>query len=76
MIKLTKLNGQTFYLDSEKIEAIESTPDTVITLINGKTYMVKENLRVVLRRIYKYRRRIYSKICDNIKNNKKGLDCL
>lgn len=36
MIKLTGFNNVAFYLNSELIEKIEITPDTVITTINGK----------------------------------------
>jgi flagellar protein FlbD len=42
MIELTRFNGGTFYLNATHIETVESTPDTVITLFNGKKYIVKE----------------------------------
>lgn len=42
MIELTKLNKKKFILNCELIESIESTPDTVITLRNGKLYIVTE----------------------------------
>jgi flagellar protein FlbD len=58
MIQLTRINGQNFFLNSELIEQLESTPDTVITLVNGKTVMVAEPVKVVIRRILKFRRRI------------------
>lgn len=58
MIRLSRINGTPFYLNAELIEQIESTPDTVITLINGKTVMVAEPLKQVLSRIMHYRRRI------------------
>ncbi len=58
MIKLSRINGSTFYLNPELIEQMESTPDTVITLISGKTVMVGEAIAVVLKRIIQYRKRI------------------
>lgn len=58
MIKLSRINGMPFYLNHELIEQIESTPDTVITLTSGKTVMVAEPIKLVLKRIMRYRRRI------------------
>lgn len=36
MIKLTKLNGKPFILNSDLIEFIEQTPDTIISTTTGK----------------------------------------
>ena len=61
MIKLTKFNSEAqkkgeFVLNAEIIETIEETPDTVITLTNGKKLIVEEDMDEVVRRIMKYRR--------------------
>jgi len=42
MIELTRFNGSTFYLNITHIETVEATPDTIITLTNGKKYIVKD----------------------------------
>ncbi|WP_099158103.1 flagellar FlbD family protein [Virgibacillus ndiopensis] len=42
MIQLTRLNNETFTLNALMIEKIQSHPDTIITLMNGKTFVVKE----------------------------------
>ncbi|GGA63021.1 flagellar FlbD family protein [Ornithinibacillus halotolerans] len=42
MIKLKRLNGDSFTLNACMIEQIQSYPDTTITLINGKKIVVKE----------------------------------
>lgn len=60
MIKLSRLNGSVFYLNVDLIEQIESTPDTLIILIGGKTVMVADPLDKVLGQIVLYKRRIYS----------------
>jgi len=39
MIVLTRLNGPSFALNPDLIERIESTPDTVITLVDGAQYV-------------------------------------
>ena len=64
MIKLTKFNSQTnkkgeFVLNAEIIETIEETPDTVITLTNGKKFIVEETMDEIVRRVMKYRRALH-----------------
>ena len=61
MIKLTKFNSDSnkrgeFILNAELIQTIESTPDTVITLLNEKKFIVEEAAEEVVRRVMKYRR--------------------
>lgn len=58
MIKLTKLKSQEheFVLNAELIETIEETPDTVITLVNSKKFIVEESMNEVVRRVMEYRR--------------------
>lgn len=60
MIQLTRLNQVPFYLNSDLIEQIEITPDTVVTLTSGKKYLVLEDAEHVLERIVAFRRRIAS----------------
>lgn len=57
MIKVSRLKSrEEFVLNAELIETIEETPDTVITLINGKKLIVDERMDDVVRRIMDYRR--------------------
>ena len=61
MIKLTKFNSENkqkaeFVLNAEIIETIEETPDTVITLTNGKKIIVEESMEDVVRQVVKYKR--------------------
>lgn len=51
MIKLTRFNGATFYLNATHIETVEATPDTVITLFNDRKYIVKEAADEVAQRV-------------------------
>jgi len=55
MIRLTKLNGTSFVLNCELIETVESTPDTVISTINGKKYVVDESVDEVIAKVIQYR---------------------
>ncbi|WP_132547680.1 flagellar FlbD family protein [Pectinatus cerevisiiphilus] len=64
MIKLTKFNSESnkkgeFILNAEIIETIEQTPDTVITLLNGKKLIVDEKMDEVVRRVMTYRRALH-----------------
>ncbi|GIO10864.1 hypothetical protein J19TS2_04190 [Cohnella xylanilytica] len=58
MIALTRLNGTTFHLNALLIESVEQTPDTIITLTNGKKLIVVENSSDVIRSIRHYLRSI------------------
>jgi flagellar protein FlbD len=43
VIKVTKLNGKSFRINSLLIEVVEAFPDTTITLTNGRKYVVRES---------------------------------
>jgi flagellar protein FlbD len=55
MISLTRLSGSVFVLNSDLIERVDSTPDTVISLVDGKKYVVSETLDEVVERIRAHR---------------------
>ncbi|MDA8220402.1 flagellar FlbD family protein [Desulfosporosinus sp.] len=57
MINVTRLNGKAFTLNSDLIETMEKTPDTVITLTGGNKYVVSEPIEVLIERIVEFRRR-------------------
>lgn len=54
MILLTRLSGDGFVLNGDLVRYIESCPDTLITLTNGETLMVRESLDEVVRRAVAY----------------------
>jgi flagellar protein FlbD len=58
MIRLTRLNHLPLVLNSDLIEHIDVTPDTVITLTTGQILRVLESAEVVLDRIVEFRRKI------------------
>jgi flagellar protein FlbD len=60
MVRLTRLNHAPMVLNSDLIERIDITPDTVITLTNGEILRVRESAEEVVRRIMEYRRNIYA----------------
>jgi flagellar protein FlbD len=58
MIRLTRLNHVPMVLNSDLIEHIDVTPDTVITLTTGQILRVRETAEEVVERIVEFRRRI------------------
>lgn len=58
MIKVTRLNNKAFYINSDLIEILESTPDTVITLTNGKKVVIKETPESVIEKIIEFKNRV------------------
>jgi flagellar protein FlbD len=58
MIHVTRLDHAPMILNSDLIEHIEVTPDTVIALTNGQSVRVRETADEVLSRIIDFRRTI------------------
>ncbi|MBQ9947003.1 MAG: flagellar FlbD family protein [Oscillospiraceae bacterium] len=56
MIFLTKLDGKEFLLNELLIETVTETPDTVIALSNGHTYIVRESMKELQAKILEYNR--------------------
>lgn len=59
MINVTRLNDKIFTINSDLIEMMEETPDTVITLTGGNKFVVSEPIEVLIERIVDFRRRCY-----------------
>lgn len=55
MIALQRLNKESFILNSDLIETIESTPDTVIKLTTGKTLVALNSVEDIVRKTIKYK---------------------
>jgi flagellar protein FlbD len=60
MIHVTRLNSAPMILNSDLIEHIEETPDTVIALTTGQSMRVRESADEVLNRIVDFRRQVHS----------------
>jgi len=58
MIKLTRLSHELLVLNSDLIEYLEMTPDTVVTLTTGQKLRVKESADEVIARVIEFRRAI------------------
>jgi len=66
MILTTRLDNSMLVLNSDLIEHIESTPDTVVTLTNGKRWVVRESVEEVVERIIEYQRAIRMRAVEEL----------
>ncbi|MCY6483689.1 flagellar FlbD family protein [Clostridium aestuarii] len=60
MINVTGLNNKTMILNADHIEKVEEMPETLITLTNGKKYIVLESTKEVVEKIIEYKRKIFT----------------
>lgn len=58
MIRLTRINRVPLVLNSDLIEHVEATPDTVIALTTGQKLVVLESAEEVIQRVIEFRRQI------------------
>lgn len=56
MITVTRLDGSRFVLNAELIRTVETTPDTLIKLTTGDSYMVRESSADIVRLAVEYGR--------------------
>lgn len=59
MVTLTKLNNQRFTINSDLIETLEETPDTVIVMTTGNRYVVKETQQEIIDKVINYKRKTH-----------------
>jgi len=78
MIEATRLNGETVWINPEVIEIVETTPDTMIKMTNGRKFMVKESPDQIKQRFLVYQRFVRmpldAKIVENIKHTHSQTD--
>lgn len=58
MITVTRLDRRVVVINAELVKMIEAAPDTIITLINGDTIIVRETVDEVVARAVDYARQI------------------
>ena len=62
MIEVTKLNETKIMINADMIETVESTPDTVISLLSGHKIIVKESRQEIRNLVILYKRAVYHNI--------------
>ena len=56
MIDVTKMTGMNITINSDLIETVEDTPDTVITLTTGRKIIVKESRQTIKNLVKSFKR--------------------
>jgi flagellar protein FlbD len=59
MIKLRRLNESQIVINTDLIEFIESTPDTVLTLTTGQKLIVADSIDEVIDKVVEFRKRSF-----------------
>lgn len=54
MIELTRINDSKVIINERYIESIIVSADTIVTLINGKSYAVSDSLEQIMEKIREY----------------------
>ena len=62
VIALTRLDGAELVVNAELIELVEATPDTHLTLTDGRKLIVRETPDAVVSRVIAYRRAAYGPV--------------
>ena len=58
MIALTKINGEIIVINSKQIEHIDVIPESKITMMNGKYYIVRESVEEIIQKEIQFNRQI------------------
>lgn len=58
MITITRLDKRVIVLNADMIKSLEATPDTIVTLLNNDTIIVRESVEEVVQRIVEYQRQV------------------
>ncbi|HLK49824.1 MAG TPA: flagellar FlbD family protein [Bryobacteraceae bacterium] len=58
MIRLTRLNNAPIVVNSDLIEHVDITPDTVIVMTTGQVFRVLESADEVVARVVEFRQRV------------------
>ena len=56
MIKLRRLNQEPFMVNADMIETVDESPDTVITMLSGRKFVVAESAEEIRDKVIDYRR--------------------
>ncbi len=58
MIAVTRLDGTSLLLNADVVEWIDQTPDTLIGLVNGDRFLVRESPEELVQRVIDFKRAV------------------
>jgi flagellar protein FlbD len=64
VIIVTRLNGTQFAINPDLLQRIDTTPDTILTLVDGTKFIVKEPMELVIDLITSYRATLVARAQD------------
>lgn len=68
MILVHRLRGEPLYLNPDLVESIEETPDTVLTLVDGRRTVVSDAADDIVERMLRFRAAVLVK-ADELRGN-------
>ena len=73
MIALTRLGGSDFVLNPDLIERVESTPDTIIVMVDATRYVVSQTVTEVIALIREDRARLLARVEELMQDDSRTL---
>jgi flagellar protein FlbD len=61
VIIVTRLNGAQFGVNPDLLQRVDSAPDTILTLIDGTKYIVRESMAEVIARVNEHRAQLLAR---------------
>ncbi|QTQ11736.1 flagellar FlbD family protein [Treponema parvum] len=58
MIKVTRLDGKTYWINPHLIESMEQTPDLTLVMLSGRKIILRDAPEKVISSIIDYRKKI------------------
>ncbi len=58
MIQLTKINGELIVINGDRIECVETIPESKISMDTGRYYLVQESVEEIIQKTIEYNARI------------------
>ena len=58
MIQLTKINGELIVINGDRIECVETIPESKISMDTGRYYLVQESVEEIIQKTIEYHARI------------------
>ncbi len=72
MIKVTRLSGEYLIINSDLIEKVEATPDSVIALTNGSHFVVKESVEEIVELVVRFKAQVLQMVVRYEQSEKEG----
>ena len=60
MIRITRFDGTQVVVNSDIIQTVEETPDTIVTLTTGDKMMIKETVDEVIQAVIEFKRSVFA----------------